>query len=238
MAITVADKATNQSTSNVNSYATASITTVASRLYTAAIFNTRGSADPDLPTLTSTGLTWVNIATTGSCFGAVTVRGRISMYRAMSTGGTSVVTIATTNTNTACAWSILEWDGVDTGGTNGSLAIDQSIAGTSAATTTLTLTLGSALEANSAGYGCYCTNASTTFSPEATYTELPAAELNNVTPSVTFGAMYKLLSTDTTLTGTVGASGELGGVAVEIKEAAAAAASRAVRRRQPQFLQL
>lgn len=223
MAISVVEKTSSGSTSNTTGYTTASVTPVADRLYTAFVVSTRGSStDPDVPTMTHAGgLTWVQIDTQLLPLSG-TIRQRVTMFRAMKSSGLSAGTCTITHANagTGCAWSILEWDGVDTSGTDGSGAIVQSTKNTTSAGTTCTLTLGSALSTGAAHYAGFGTNSGATFSAEGSWTELPATEITYATPSTMLGAMYRLATSDTTALGTVGTSGEIAGISVEIKAAA------------------
>lgn len=222
MAITVTELTAGASTSNVTTYTPASISPGANKLITCDVYSSRGgSTDPDVPTMpTSNGLTWVQIDTQLLPL-AGTVRVRLTSFRAMaastSSGSPSIVHASSC---TGCAWVIKEWDGVDTGGTNGSAAVPQVAKNTSTASTSVTTTLGSALQSGSAHNAVFGTNASTTFTAEGSWTESPSPEQTYATPGSTMGGMYRLNTSDTTATGTFGASGENAGISYEIKAAA------------------
>lgn len=221
MAITVSELTSGADTANQQNYSPASISPASNRLITCDVLSTRGgSTDPSVPTMTGNGLTWVQIDTQLLPL-AGTVRARVTSFRAMGASPSAgSPTIAHASAGTGCAWVIKEWDGVDTGGTNGSAAVPQAAKNTTTAGTTCTTTLGSGLGTGSAHNACYGTNASTTFTAEGSWTESPSPEKNYATPGSTLGGMHRLNTSDTTATGTVGASGEIAGISYEIKAAA------------------
>lgn len=120
MAVTSAHLTTGSSTTNASSYATASITPAANRLVLLATLVSVGASPTPTITVTGNGLTWVQVDTTVAAARTVVV------FRAMGASPTAgAVTIAGTSL-TSCLWSIVQFDGVDTSGTNGSGAIAQS----------------------------------------------------------------------------------------------------------------
>lgn len=124
MAITVNHLTAGGSTTNTNSYATASITPGANRLVLAVV----STKSPDAPTVTLTGngLTWVEVASI-STGGTVA---QVQVFRAMGASPSAgAITISDSVSVNGCAWHIVEFDGVDTGGTNGSAAVVQSKTG-------------------------------------------------------------------------------------------------------------
>jgi hypothetical protein len=107
-------------TASATSASTASVTPTASRLVLAGFYvnNTLTGT----PTCAGNGLTWVNVADV--TFGDGTRR--LLVYRAMGaspSAGAITITRANSDTWDNVAWSVAEFDGVDTTGTNGSGAI-------------------------------------------------------------------------------------------------------------------
>lgn len=145
---------TNGSNTDASSYATASITPSADKLILAWVYSI-ASAAPNTPTASGNGLTWVQVATTSDNIG----NRRITLFRAM---GASPSSGAVTfdfggQTQIGCAWSVVEYDNVDTSGSNGSGAIVQAVAdGSGANATSFSITLssfGSTLNATAGGFG-------------------------------------------------------------------------------------
>lgn len=156
MAITQTTLAHNASTTNATSYTTASITPGANALILAAIVqHTTTVTPPTTPTLSGNGLTWVQVNT--ETYGTVaTPHIRVTVFRAMGASPTAgAVTISCgADTQNNCAWSIDQFDGVDTTGTNGSGAVVQSQINNSS-TTSVSVTLGAFASANNATYGAF-----------------------------------------------------------------------------------
>ena len=109
--------------SNIKSVPTQSIAPGANRLILAWILTTDNQT-PDVPTLSGNGLTWVLVGLTywnpsGPYFGD-----NITLFRAMGASPTAgSVTISYPSGQQSIAWSIVEFSGVDTSGTNGSGAV-------------------------------------------------------------------------------------------------------------------
>jgi hypothetical protein len=126
-------------------------------------------------------------------------RGRVFLFRALqgSWGGAATASITFGNTIGACAWCICEWTNVDQTGTNGSGALRQAVANTSASATTLTATLAAlnSAESMSVGWGV-TTSTSTTLTSEAGATA--QAGLTGSSPETRARHHYKL--NDTTVT--------------------------------------
>jgi len=127
-------------------FTTASISPGADRLVLAWVAG-RGTTLGS-PTLSGNGLTWVEVTTL-----TFANNGRMSLFRAMGASPTagSVTITFPTSANRAC-WSIVEYAGVDTSGTNGSGAVVQSATGTAAASP-ITVTLGAFASANNVATG-------------------------------------------------------------------------------------
>lgn len=133
---------TSSNTSSLTTHVTGSISPTANRLVTMWVMPTVATAA--VPIITGCGLTWVNVATVSSG------NRRLSLFRAMGASPTpGAVSIDWNGVSVAsCVWSIVEWAGVDTSGTDGSGAIVQFDTSLDAggAATTLNMTLPGALE--------------------------------------------------------------------------------------------
>jgi len=111
------------------SHTTASITPGANRLIFFAIAS--GSFDLAIThTLAGNGLTWVQVARKTQADTPV-----LTIFRAMGAAPTAGTIVITNSQNARSVWSVFEFDGVDTSGTDGSGAIVQSAVGSGASTT-------------------------------------------------------------------------------------------------------
>ncbi len=131
----------NYDVTDANSYTTASITPSSNNLVLAWVVNYMGGQEGPTPTLSGNGLTWVLVdARRGS-----TINYKLSLFRAMGASPSlGAVTIDFGgNTQAMSAWSIMEFDNIDTSGTNGSGAIVQSVDAVTSGATSLTVTLAS-----------------------------------------------------------------------------------------------
>lgn len=137
------------------STATASITCVIGRLYVLAVSNRVVAGTANTPTVTGAGQTWAQIATNTSGDG----QRRITLFRCLpSVGGSGALTIdCAGQSQGSMGWSVEEWTGHNTSGTNGSGAIVQSVAGDQETNpnTGLTMVLAALGSANNAAYGFF-----------------------------------------------------------------------------------
>jgi hypothetical protein len=125
------------STTNATTYPTAIVSPGANRLVLAFVMNARATNQvAATPTLSGNGLTWepvetVTISTTGT-----TGDRRLTCFRAMGPApAAGAISIGFGGeTQDFCAWSVFEYDEVETSGTNGSGAVAQSRAQTGAGT--------------------------------------------------------------------------------------------------------
>lgn len=151
MAVTSTHLTTGSDTTNQTTpYATASISPTAGRLVLAAVAVTVGVSPTPALTLSGCGLTWVQVDQTVA--GARTVH----LFRAMggspTTGSLSIAGDGTT-TMTSALWTVSEFAGVDTSGTNGSGAIVQSVNAKPANGTSVSVALPSAITSGNASFG-------------------------------------------------------------------------------------
>lgn len=159
MAVSCANIINSQDTVDRNSYNTASITPVANRLYILTVSSkTEITANPNVPTVTGAGLTWVQVDT-GVYDNDSSSRRRITSFRALGASpSTGALTIdCGGQTQVQMDWILDEFQGIDTGGTNGSAAIVQTAqtmnVDTSSATNTPLATLAAFSSASNATYG-------------------------------------------------------------------------------------
>jgi len=160
MAVSATNKISAGSATDATSYATASITPTSNALILASFATRTGiTANPTQPTLTGCGLTWV-VVDSVVYDNTSSSRRRLTVFRAMGSSPSSgaLTFDEAGQTQTGAVWSVDEFTGVDTSGTNGSGAVVQfaqnSIldnSGTPASS--LTVTLGAFGSADNATFG-------------------------------------------------------------------------------------
>ncbi len=135
---------TGSATVTKSTYTTAAITPAADRLLLAFVLNASAGLlppTPATPAVTGNGLTWETVESVSS--GAH----RLTCLRALAVGATppaGAVTVAFAGQSQAlCAWSVFEYDSIDTGGTNGSAALLQHPSVTAAGAASLSVPLSS-----------------------------------------------------------------------------------------------
>jgi len=141
------------SAASQNSYTTASYTPTTDRIVLIAVSNPRGAGSPNTPTISGNSMTWTQIRTFLDASASLR---RLTVFRGVATApstGTIVINFAGQSQD-SCMWSITEYDGTDTTGTNGSNAIVQSVTGEANGTSTgVTATLAAFSNVNNATYG-------------------------------------------------------------------------------------
>lgn len=210
----------NETTTDGTSATTASYTPGANKLITADIVTCKIGGG-DTPTLSGNGLTWVQVATQVGI-----IYRRITRFRAMGASpSTGALTIDCAGvTQDSFAWSITEWDGIDTGGTNGSAAVVQSATGSGSGTTG-TVTLAAFGSANNAAFGGFVHGANDATTPESGYTELSDRGYSDGGTDTALETEW-VAGEDTSVTATWPLGVTWAGVAIEIKAAAPAFAPR------------
>lgn len=222
MPVTSTHLTTGTDTANVSPYVTASITPTAGRLILAAVFLSYTTSAT--PTLTGNGLTWTLVATTTTA----TAR-ELSVFRAMGAAPTAgSVTIATTGTSpTGCLWTITEFAGADTSGTNGSGGIvgTNIVNARPASATSISQAYPSAITAGNQTFAAIGGTLAQTVTPGAGWSSL--GQINGATPAQNLIGMNGTngvgLSPVTASWATATSTWVIG---VEIVAAAAAAAAR------------
>jgi hypothetical protein len=167
------------SATDAASYATAPVTPAANALILVSFATRTGiTANPNQPTLTGCGLTWV-VVDSVVYDDTSSSRRRVTLFRGM---GSSPSSGALTfdcggQTQTGAVWSIDQFTNVDTSGTNGSGAIVQSAnasildnSGTPASS--LTVTLGAFGSTNNATFGVLADEFAGSESPGSGFTQL------------------------------------------------------------------
>ena len=199
-------------------FTTASITPTANNLVIAVINNRATDPNADDPSLSGNGMTWVEIT---NVLWSATNR-RLTMLRAMGASPSAgAVTITFNNTQTDCHWSIFEFAGVDTSGTNGSGAVVQSATNTDNPITSLTVTLAAFGSATNGAASGFVHNAAEASTPDTDWTEIH--DLNGT--AVGLETQWRATS-DTTAAASWATSSRGAGIAIEIKEEVAGAARR------------
>lgn len=222
MAITASNLTAGGSLTDSQTYDTASVTPGANRLVLVSVgIRNYGAANLGTISLSGNGLTYVEVATiTYSSIAAPL--SRLSIFRGMGaspSAGAITITVSGTGQN-SCAWSVDEFAGTDTSGTNGSGAIVQSAnCQTDDADPAPSITLAALGDAvNNAVYACFGNANNRALTPTTDYTELTDQAPGN---NCAVETHYKVPGT-TSLSAT-GYSNfdDAAGIAVEIKAAVA-----------------
>jgi hypothetical protein len=209
------------------SHATASYTPTANRLVL-AVLGTDTFAGGAAPTSTAAGngLTWVEVATVP--FATISeTNTRLTVFRAMgATPSAEALTFTHSGTVSSAAWSIIEFTGMDTSGTNGSGAIVQSATNRSDSATDLAVTLASFGSTNNATFyaGVIDDFGTANFpKPEAGLAEIyrHGADSGGGGPTATqFAMLTSFAHAPVTATGHLGSGAKAhGGIGIEIKAA-------------------
>lgn len=209
----------NATTALQTSATTASVSPASNNLELLTVVNeTLISVDPNEPTITGNGLTWVKVGTTVFDNGGVD-RKRITVFRAMGSSPSSgAITIDFAGQVQAwIQWALDEFSGIDTSGTNGSGAIVQSAVNQdTGAVSSLTVTLGAFSSASNATYGAFAASGYA-FTEGSGFTRL--YRYPDSTGSDDLSSITEWKSTnDTSVDASIGGdTSEMGGIAAEIK---------------------
>ena len=207
---------------NGTEYTTDSISPSADHLLVVDIGADAAAANDNVqPTLSGCGVTWVVVQSLPGVGADGPSYERQTMFRAMGTPTTGVLTITFSATQQAVIWSVCEKGNVDTGGTDGSAAVVQSATGTSTGTT-CTVTLAAFSNINNATHGAFNREGETTGATQTPGTGF--TEETDIEADLT-GGYYSYLHTeyrndnDTTVDSTASdAMDGTTGIAIEIKE--------------------
>ncbi len=193
-------------------YTTASISNTTNALVLIAIEN-RQSTQDEPSSLSGLGLTWVKVQT--SAIGGS--NRRLTVWRGMGTGTSGTITINYPATQTHCMWTVLEFTGVDTSGTNGSGAVVQSPQNKNNASphTVISVTMSAVSSANNMTYGAFTVNnGAVTGTPASGYTE--DYDLNESESGAELEIAHKLNDNAPSCTWSANSSASLG-IAIEVK---------------------
>lgn len=201
-----------------NSYTTASITPTANNLILLTVVNRSSDSVTTVPTASGNGLTYVQVSSNAYDVSVPSMR-TITVFRAMgSSPSTGAITIDFAGvTQTDCLWSVDQFSGIDTSGTNGSGAIVQSATAIDANGGLVQVTLSAFGSADNATFGAFGGASTTAVTAGSGFTLLGAKQSLNNTE---LGTEWKATN-DTTVDATLFAANS-GGIAIEIKAAAVA----------------
>lgn len=213
MAAVFAGLVNNDSATDATSYATASITPTASALVIAFLHSTKASNADAVSSVTGNGLTWVQVAT--FTFGTDDSN-RISCFRAQGSAPTAgaVTFDFGAATQTSASWSIHEWTGVPTNGTNGSGAVGNSATNEDTSGTTGSVEIALA-NTNNAIVTCVATGTAEDLVPKTGWTQY--SDRGHINPTNRVATSRLAVSAgDVTPNWTWATSGYWGMMAVEI----------------------
>lgn len=225
MAVTQSAVLVGSSFGTATSFSVASASLTASKLYLISIYNNSAgsgnNAAPSSVTIAGVSFTKINDVV------AETSWGRLSVWRAMpgsNASGTGTISFA--NAQDAAIWSLSEFSGIDTTGTNGSGAIVQSaVTGPTTNTTSMNVTLAAFGSTGNAAYSActaaYGTAQNPTFTPETNWSEIHDREQDASGWTIALHTIWRDNGNDTTPTHTIAITSlSSGAVGVEIKAAA------------------
>lgn len=203
------------SASDLTVYTTASISPAANKLILcfvmAADFGFANAIHVD--SVSGAGLTWVEIQDLN--FDTIALERRcMAVYRALGPSPSpGALTITLDSQGTACRWIIVEFDGVDTGGTNGSAAIVQNATNRADSGTSIIGTLAAFGDVGNATVGCFGSGSvSTTLTEGSGFTKVGEVDLGTIKAMLTFRA-----DNDTTVDMSQSVDGDMGVIALELK---------------------
>jgi len=207
--------------SEQTSQATASISPTANRLVLIGVVTNKSDVAGEVTAVSGAGLTFTQVL--NLYFGGDSC---MSVWRALSASPSSGVLTITADSY-FYGWSVMEFASVDTGGTNGSAAIVQSVSNTAAANNALTVTLAAFGNAENATFGAFSTKVASeparTMTPGSGFAEIHDVGLQD--PSYGYSnsmATEWRNDNDTTVDATFSDQLDfIGGIAIEIKAAAA-----------------
>ena len=223
MAITATNLTTAGDGTDLASYATASVTPASNNLVLVWAYSIAAAAAVT-PTMTGNGLTWVQVASIDDAGNGTGLR-RITLFRAMGAAPTAGgITISFgTQTQTGCAWSVAQYTGMDTTGTNGSGAIVQSATNFVATTaTSVTVTLAAFASVNNATTGGFGMPLNTAALPAVGAGFTLIGQINQLGPNLSLGSEFNAGNNTTVDMNAGAATVPWAAIAAEIKQAGAA----------------
>ncbi|HVV37579.1 MAG TPA: LamG domain-containing protein [Acidimicrobiales bacterium] len=167
MTIAATNLTASRDSTDASSFSTASVSPTGNDLILVAVLNSKATT-PDTPTISGGGVTtWTQVSTD------VRATSRLTIFRGVAPASPTPAAIVIDFggvTQTSCSWSVDDFSGCDTGGTNGSNAIVQAVAGSGgggggfSAATSATVTLAAFGSVDNGTYGAFAhlANESTT----------------------------------------------------------------------------
>ncbi len=209
------------SSSDASSYAFAPVTASNNRLYVVFVSTsiTTGTA-PSATSVSGAGLAFTEIGTPGGLLysGTPGLR-RIQAWRALvgSGAGTGSIAISLDGTSTGMDAALLEFDGVDTSGTNGSGAVAQSATNQATSATALTVTLSAFASVGNRPVAFFNHRVAEATTEESGYTELD--EGSHSSPTAGAECEWHASTADTTPSASWLTNAAAGGFAIEVRAA-------------------
>ncbi len=212
MAVAAFNLTTNGNNADATSYATASVSPTASRLILAWFASSHATVAPNIPTATGNGLTWVVVAT------RVQGTRRMTLFRSMSLGPTSgaITFDLAGQTADGAQWSVAEFSGINTTGSNGSGAITHKAVNSTSGATSLMATLSTFADTDDATAGAFFHAVNETTNVGSGFTSI--GSIAQATPGASLRSEF-LASNDTTVDASWTTSSAAIGIAVGIREA-------------------
>lgn len=199
-------------TSNSASYLTASISPTASRLYLAAVMNSRGSGVGTVD-LAGCGLTWEHIGDVDEPVTWNSEQRKISLFRATGTPTTGQLTITISVSGSGCLWSVFEIDGAPLTNNGADAMIQAAQATTGSGQSGVTVTMAAFADPGNIALGLFGNLNQEDLTPGDGFTEL--SDVNITSPNSSFLVEYKLAA-DTTIDASAAGTSSWGALGVEI----------------------
>lgn len=220
MAVTCTNLVQNQDGTDDADSVVASATYTAGRLYLLTLCSRADAVQPTISSIgvpASSGMVWTIIGAAND-FDASGSRRTMFLYRAMPTSTqTGGFTITWGATQTAKTWNVDEIDGMDTSGTQGSGAIVQQVPGSASGATSLSITLAAFSSTNNATYGAFGNAGEGALSAGTGFTRFGNQQLAGEA-----GLATEFRADNDTSVDMSGSLMDIGGIAIEIKQAVAA----------------
>jgi len=204
---------------NRTTYTTASYAFLNDHLYLVSVHSSVSSGLATLSSVTGGGITW-HVYQTKAFHTIASPVHRVSVAYGRVTSGasTGTLSLALSDTDSRCDWTCDEWSGEDTSGVDGLGALVQNKTNAvDSSSTALTVTLDSAIGAGNATWGVFGVNVREAVTAGSGYTALGLGQ--PPTEASSTRSIYKSAG-DTTPNVTYAAAA-CGGIAIEIKAAAA-----------------
>jgi hypothetical protein len=224
MAVSIANLTSGSDPTSTTSWSTASITPTANNLILISFVLRNGSSvNPTVSSVTGNSLTWVLVNSINYDSSGTSRRTKF-VYRALGSSPTSgAVTITAGETDSGAIWTVDQFSGVDTSGTNGSGAIVQSATNKdeAASSSTLTVTLSAFSSSANATFGVFASaDGNDTTTAGTGFSKIGDVASTNANVAIRLTSEFKSTN-DTSVDMTFLTAGQIGGIAIEIKAAAA-----------------